>query len=125
MDPSEKQPGLSGFWKRKSLPRTAKYIDTVIAFVLLGLSIYHFTQPNHAWRSGVTEIVFSAVLFAAAYLLPNFLAAAANIAGAIATTILGVRHLIHGGGWRSGTVELIFAVILITVAVIIYRDWRK
>lgn len=125
MNTREKQHNSSGFWKRKPLPRVAKYIDIIIALILLGLSIYHFTQPDQAWRSGVTEIVFSAVLFAAAYLLPNLLAAAANIAGAIATTILGVRHLIHGGGWRSGTVELLFAVILVAIAVIIYRDWRK
>jgi hypothetical protein len=125
MNPSEKQPGRSIFWKRKPLPRAAKYIDTAIALVLLALSIYHFTQPNQAWRSGVTEIVFAAVLFTAAYLLPNLLAAAANIAGAIGTLSLGIRHLIHGGGWRSGTAELIFTVILITLAVIIYRDWRK
>jgi hypothetical protein len=115
----------SGFWQRKPLPRPAKYIDTAIALVLLGLSIYQFTRPDQAWRSGVTEIVFAAVLFTSAYLVPHLIAAFGNTAGAIATTILGVRHLIHGGGWRSGIVELIFAVILITVAVIIYRDWRK
>jgi membrane-bound ClpP family serine protease len=125
MNTPKKRTERSGFWKHKHIPRAAKYLDTAIAIVLLALSIYHFTQPNQAWRSGVTEIVFAAVLIAAAYLLPDLLAAAANIAGAIGTISLGIRHVIHGSGWRSGIAELAFTVILVILAVMIYRNRGK
>jgi hypothetical protein len=115
----------AGPGKATSTARLARYINTGIAVVLTGLSIYHYTQPNQAWRSGTAEICSAAVLIAAAYLFPRMIAMAANILVAIVACGLGIRHLIHGGGWRSGTVELLFAVLLVVVAVMIYWSRRE
>jgi hypothetical protein len=111
--------------KNAPVPRAARFINTAIAVVLLGLSAYHYTQPDQAWRSGTIELGSAALLIAAVYWLAGVRAMVVNLVIAVAMSVLGVRHLIHGGGWRSGTVELLFVVLLVAAAVIIYRSRRK
>jgi predicted small integral membrane protein len=105
-----------------AVPGAAKTINTAIAAVLSGLSIYHYTQPNEAWRSGTMEIASAGLLLLAAYRLSRIKAMVVNLVIALAVTGLGIRHLIHGGGWMSGTAELFFAVLLLVVASMIYRN---
>jgi hypothetical protein len=115
----------SGSGKRSHLPRTVRSINTAIALVLFGLSIYHYTQPNQAWRSGTTELVSALALLTAAYLVSHVKAIVINLIIVVPVITLGIRHLIHGGGWRSGIADLFFAVLLIAAAYIIYRDRGK
>ena len=112
----------SGSGKRSCIPRTVRGVNTAIALVLLGLSLYHYTQPNQAWRSGTTELVSAMALLTAAYFVSHKIAIVINLIVAIPIVSLGIRHLIHGGGWRSGVAELFFAVLLIAAAYIIYRN---
>jgi hypothetical protein len=117
----EKRAGPSSLSTRIRVPRLASLADTAIAIVLYGLGIYHFTQPNQAWRSGTTEIVSATLLLIAGYRVSRIIAIIINLAMAVVIGGAGIRHLIHGGGWRSGIVELFFAVTLIAIAGVIHR----
>lgn len=112
----------SGSGKRSRMPLIVRGVNTAIALVLLGLSIYHYTQPNQAWRSGTTELVSALALLTAAYLVSHVKAIVINLFIAVAVVALGIRHLSHGEGWRSGVAELFFAGLLIAAAYIIYRN---
>jgi len=89
--------------------------------VLFGLAIYHFTQPDQAWRSGCTELFGVALLLAAAYRVSPVKSAFIHLFATVFTISLGIYHLTHGGGWRSGLAELLFSVLLIVNALIILR----
>lgn len=109
--------------KSKNYQHISKYgkiIDTTFAIIFFCLGLYHFTQPDHAWRSGIAEVTSAALLLLAAYHVSQSKAIIINIIVAVASCSLGVRHLIHGGGWRSGTVELFIAAILISVVYTTY-----
>jgi len=110
--------------KYERIPHSAMLIDTAIAIIVFGLGIYHFTQPDQAWRSGITEVLSAALLLTAAYLVHWPKAMVINLIVAGSSCFLGIRHLIHGGGWRSGITELFLATVLIAVAGIIYK-YRK
>ena len=107
------------------VPRAAMFTNTMIAIVLLGLSIYHFTQPNEAWRSGTIELVSAMLLLTAAYRVSHVKAMVTNLVVAIGISALGIRHLIHGGGWGAGITELLFAILLVAAAIIIHKDRAK
>jgi len=107
--------------KYERIPRSAILIDTIIAVIIFGFGIYHFTQPNQAWRSGITEVVYATLLITAAYLVHWPKTMVINLMAAVLSLGLGVRHLIHGGGWKSGTTELFMAIVLILVAYVIYK----
>jgi hypothetical protein len=111
--------------KRVPVPLLARGINTAIAAVLCVLSIYHYTQPNQAWRSGTIEIVCAVSLLTAAYLVSRKVAMIINLVVAVPVIVLGIRHVVSVIGWRSGTAELFFAVLLIVGAVIIQRDRKK
>jgi uncharacterized membrane protein len=121
MKSSAKATGSSGAYKYR-VPIPARILNTLIALVLCILGIYHFTQPNQAWRSGTTELTTAALLLVAGYLVSRGKAIVINLVVAVVVMIAGIRHLIHGGGWRSGTAELFFVVLLVVVAVIIYKN---
>jgi len=121
----EKSDKTSSPGKRAPIPRVAKGINTAIAVVLLGLSIYHYTQPNQAWRSGTTELVCALLLLTAAYLVSHMKAMVINLIVAVPVVALGIRHFISVTGWRSGIAELCFAVLLIIVAYTINKDRSK
>jgi hypothetical protein len=95
------------------IPKIPRYFNTAMAIVLYALGIYHYTQPNAAWRSGTIETVTATCLLIAAYLVPVRVAIAINVIFALGITALGIRHLSFGGGYISGTIELVFAVCLI------------
>ncbi len=118
MDNVEKQSGMR-------VPKIARYVNTAIAFVLIVLGIYHFTQPNAAWRSGTMESIVALSLLTAAYLVSPKVAVIINVVIAILMLPLGIRHVAIGGGWVSGTIELLFACILIVVAVIINKNKKN
>ena len=101
--------------RRSRIPRVAILIDTAIAVIFCGTGIYHFTQPNQAWRSGTIEVVCASALMAAACLLGRTKAMLIQVAVALGIGALGIRHLIIGGGWRSGITELFLAVVLVAV----------
>jgi hypothetical protein len=103
------------------IPRIARYLNTAMAFVLIVLGIYHFTQPNAAWRSGTLESITAILLLAAAYVVPPVGAIVINCCLAVLMTGLGIRHAVIGGGWVSGSIELLFAVALVISSVIIYK----
>jgi hypothetical protein len=107
------------------ISRVAILIDTAIAVILCGTGIYHFTQPNQAWRSGTIEEVCASALMAAACLLGRTKAMLIQVAVAMGIGALGIRHLIIGGGWRSGITELFLAVVLVAVAGMTrrYKAW--
>lgn len=111
--------------KHSPIPRAVRYVNTLIAIVLFGLSAYHLTQPNEAWRSGLTEIVSAILLLIAAYRVSHVKTLAINLIVACLAIALGIRHLIYGGGWRSGITELFFSTLLITTVYIIFRDRKK
>lgn len=113
--------GLPRSARKGCIPRNAVVIDTSISVVLAGLGIYHFTQPHQAWRSGVIEVIASISLLVAAYCLSRLKAMVVNLLVAAPIFILGIRHVIHGGGWLSGIAELLFAVLLIRAAGVIRR----
>ena len=117
--------GPSNHGNYPPIPRAARLINTLIAVVLCGLSIYHFTQPNEAWRSGITELVGALLLLAAAYCVSHKKAIVINLVAASGISVLGIRHLIHGEGWRAGITELLFVVLLVVAASMIYRDREK
>jgi hypothetical protein len=117
-------PSSSG--KCAHVSRAVRFTNTAIAILLLGLSIYHFTQPNEAWRSGTIELVSAMLLLTAAYLVSHVKAMVINLVVAVGISALGVRHMIHGGGWVSGVTELFFfAVLLVAAASMIHRDRGK
>jgi hypothetical protein len=122
---SEKQSNPPGSGKRAPVPVIARGINTAIVAVLLGLSVYHYTQPNAAWRSGTTELVCALLLLTAAYFVSHIVATVINLFVAIPVIALGIRHLTSVKGWRSGIAELCFAVLLIIVAYLINRDRKK
>ena len=105
----------SGRNRCSRIPRVASLIDTAIAIILCGAGIYHFTQPNQAWRSGTIEVVCASAAMAAACLLGRTKAMLIQVAVALGIGALGIRHLIIGGGWRSGITELFLAVVLVAV----------
>jgi hypothetical protein len=95
------------------IPRVAILINTAIAVIFCSTGIYHFTQPNQAWRSGTIEVVCASALMAAACLLGRTKAMLIQVAVALGIGALGIRHLTIGGGWRSGITELFLAVVLV------------
>ena len=105
----------SGSNRYRRIPRAAILIDTAVAVIFCGTGIYHFTQPNQAWRSGTIEVVCASALMAAACLLGRTKAMLTQVAVAMGIGALGIRHLIIGGGWRSGITELFLAVVLVAV----------
>src|SRR5512137_1987649 len=105
----------SGLKRHGHIPRVAILVDTAIAVIFCGTGIYHFTQPNQAWRSGTIEVVCASALMAAACLLGRTKAMLIQVAVALGIGALGIRHLIIGGGWRSGITELLLAVVLVAV----------
>jgi len=107
--------------KYERIPHSAVLINTTIAIIVSGLGIYHFTQPEGAWRSGITEVLCAALLLTAAYLVNWPKALLINLIVAAVSFGIGIRHLSHGGGWKSGVTELFLTVVLIAVAGIIYR----
>lgn len=117
-------PESSTLSEYEHIPRSAMFINTAIAIVVFGLGIYHFTQPDQAWRSGIIEVLSAALLLTAAYLVHRTKAMVINLIVAVLSFILGIRHLIHGGGWKSGVTELFLAIVLIAVVGIIYK-YRK
>lgn len=120
-----REKGPSGPGKRAAVPRAARYINTAIAIILCGLGIYHYTQPNQAWRSGTIELISTALLLAAAYVITGIPAVLIDIVVAVTLSGLGVRHIIIGGGWKSGAVEELFALLLVTAAALIYKNRSK
>ncbi len=98
-----------------------KCIDTAIAVIFCGTGIYHFTQPNRAWRSGAIEVACALALLVAAYMLDRTLAILIHVVVALGIGALGIRHLVLGGGWRSGTMELLMAVVILAVAAVAFR----
>ena len=111
--------------KQTPIPKVARCINTLIAIVLSALSAYHFTQPNEAWRSGVTEISSALLLLIAGYCVSHMKATVINLIVAVLAMALGIRHLIYGGGWKSGISELLFSALLIIIACIIFRDRKE
>jgi hypothetical protein len=107
------------------VPKFPRYLNTVMAFVLYGFSIYHFTQPNAAWRSGTIESVIATCLLAAAYLVPELVAIIINAFFALCLIALGIRHVSIGGGWVSGSTELLFAALLVTGAILINKQRKS
>jgi hypothetical protein len=87
--------------------------------------MYHFTQPNEAWRSGTAELISAILLLTAVYYVSYTKAMVINLVIAVVISGLGIRHLIHGGGWASGITELLFAVLLVTAANMVYRNRVK
>jgi hypothetical protein len=122
MNTSEKPVGFFNSSRFYRVPRAARWINTGIALVLFVISMYHFTQPNAAWRSGITELSVAVLLFTAVYFVPQTVTIVINLVMAVVVTGLGVRHVIHGGGQVSGSIELIFAVLLVVAARAVYRD---
>ena len=112
---------LSTSSKYKRIPRSAMLIYTITAVIVFGLGIYHFTQPQGAWRSGITEVVYAALLLAAAYLVHWPKTILINLIVVVISFVIGIRHLIHGGGWKSGITELFLAIVLTLVAYLIYK----
>lgn len=108
-----------------ALPKTIRVLNTGMAVVLYGLGIYHFTQPNAAWRSGTIETVTATCLLIAACLVPPRVAVIIDIVFALAITALGIRHISFGGGYVSGTIELIFAASLVYCAVLISKNLKS
>jgi hypothetical protein len=104
------------------VPKIARYLNNVMAFVLIVLGIYHFTQPNAAWRSGTLESVTAISLLTAAYLVPPLAAIVINCCLAVIMTGLGIRHIAIGGGWVSGSIELLFAAAIVVSSIIIYKN---
>ena len=110
-----------GFNKRNRIPRVATLIDTAIAILFCGTGLYHFTQPNQAWRSGTIEVVSAALLITAAYLVDRTKAMVIQVVVLVTICALGIRHLVLGGGWRSGVTELFLAIVLVAVTGTVYR----
>jgi hypothetical protein len=108
-----------------SIPKIVKYLNTAMAVILIILGIYHYTQPDAAWRSGTVESISAIMLLMAAYLVSPVAAIVINSCVAAVMAGFGIRHAAIGGGWVSGSIELLFAAILVTVAVIIYRRRQK
>jgi hypothetical protein len=100
------------------IPKIPRYLNTVMAFLLYILGIYHYTQPNAAWRSGTIETITATFLLIAAYLLTSTGYIVTNVVFALIIAALGIRHVSFGGGWFSGITELIFAILLVIGALI-------
>jgi hypothetical protein len=107
--------------KLSKVPKIPRSINTVMALVLNGFGIYHYTQPDAAWRSGTIEVVTASCLVTAAFLVPLKTAMVINLVFSVFLIGLGIRHCAIGGGWVSGSTELVFAALLIYGAVIISR----
>ena len=95
-----------------------------MALALYAFGIYHFTQPNAAWRSGTIETVTATCLAASVYILPLKAGFIIHVIFAVGLAGLGIRHEIHGHGYVSGTLEILFAVALIYGAVLIRKAWK-
>ena len=121
MEPREEGLEEARSGRRRRLPRAVACIDTAAAVLFTMAGIYHFTQPNQAWRSGAIEVTCAAALMVAARVLGPGLAAAVHVAVALGITALGIRHLVMGGGWRSGAMELVMAAVLLGAVVLILR----
>ena len=113
--------GETGPGPARRRSRAVMLIDTLVAAAFCTAGIYHFTQPNQAWRSGAIEVTCAVALVVAGYLLGRRKAVLVHVAVAAGITALGIRHVVLGGGWKSGTVEMALAVVLLGVAVVIYR----
>jgi hypothetical protein len=124
MKEREELTGSSMSSKYGRIPHSAVLINTTVAIIVFGLGIYHFTRPEGAWRSGITEVLCAALLLTAAYMVNWSRAMLINLIVAAVSFGMGVRHLSHGGGWKSGVTELFLTVVLIAVVGIIYR-YRK
>ena len=109
----------------RRIPTELLLADVAIAAVLSILAIYHFTQPDQAWRSGSMELFCVALLLTAAYLVSPMKAAAIHLLVAVFAVTLGSYHLTHGGGWKSGIAELLFAAFFIAAAFIIFHDNKE
>lgn len=109
-------------WFPPRTPRAPRWIDCGVAAVLCLLAVYHFTQPDAAWRSGSIELASAILLLAAAFRLPALFSAAINLLGAAGLCALGIRHASHGGGYLSGSLELLAAVLLVIAA---YSFWKS
>ena len=84
------------------IPKISMYLKTGMAVVLIILGIYHFTQPNAAWRSGTLESIFAVSLLAAAYLVSPATAVIINFIIAILMASLGIRPpLLAGVGYLA------------------------
>jgi hypothetical protein len=125
MKTSKKRIGPSSAGKYAHVPRAVRFINIAIAIVLFGTSVYHFTQPNEAWRSGTAELISAILLLTAAYHVSHVKGMVIDLVIAVVISGLGIRHLIHGGGWVSGITELLFAVLLVTAANMVYRNRGK
>jgi hypothetical protein len=110
---------------KSNIPKTARYLNTAMAGILIVLGIYHYTQPNAAWRSGTIESITAVLLLAAAYEVSNKAARVINIVLAGVLLSLGIRHLAIGGGWVSGSIEIVFAALLVFGAAIMYKTTKK
>ena len=75
------------------IPRVAILTDTAIAVILCSAGIYHFTQPNQAWRSGTIEVACASALMAAACLLGRTKAMLIQVAVALGIGAPGKRRL--------------------------------
>lgn len=109
---------------KSNIPKTARYLNTAMAVVLLGFGAYHYTQPNAAWRSGTIESITALLLLAAAYAVSPKAAIVINAVLAAVLLALGIRHLAIGGGWVSGSIEMVFTVLLLIAASIIYKKTK-
>lgn len=111
---------------------SARTILIIIAVILLGLGIYHYSTRGTAWRSGTTEVATASVLSAAAYLIyraekrkPGLLYWAMAIVIMFIIVIVGtaIYHLTHGG-WRSGITEIVITGVLGFVEYLLYLGRR-
>jgi hypothetical protein len=107
------------------IPKVFRCLNTGMAVILLILGIYHYTQPNAAWRSGTVESLSALLLLAAAWLVSPVVAAVINGCIAVVMAGFGIRHAAIGGGWVSGSIELLFAALLVVSSVTIYRKRRS
>jgi hypothetical protein len=116
---------MNGKHVNNLISKTPRYLNTAMAVVLYGLGIYHYTQPDAAWRSGTIETLTATSLLVAAFLVPPGIAIVINVVFAIGIIALGIRHISFGGGYVSGSIELIFAVLLIWSAVLISKQRKS
>jgi hypothetical protein len=103
--------------KWSQVPQIPRYINILTALALYGFGIYHYTQPDAAWRSGTIEVVTASGLLAAVTVAPLKVAVIINLVFSVFMIGLGIRHCAIGGGWVSGSTELAVAVLLIYGAV--------
>jgi hypothetical protein len=107
--------------KLSHVPQIPRYINTMMALALYGFGIYHYTQPDAAWRSGTIEVVTASSLLVAVTIVPLKAAMIINLVFSVFIIGLGIRHCVIGGGWISGSTELVIAVLLIYGAIRIVK----